>query len=136
MKFLGLTDHGSLPYSVFHFFLQLIKATNIEVTTIYSGDITRQYINYQKVMFGYRELLNKTNAFNRRNIFMQLRHASEVVANNVTILKELSFTMFSTYRLIVEKVAKSQKYRSFSEFLNALFDLKSKGVTHDALKRK
>ena len=66
---------------------------------------------------------------------MQLRHASEVAANNPIILKELSFTMFSTYRLIVEKVAKSSKYRSFSEFLNRLFDLKSKGFSSPIKRR-
>ena len=51
-----------------------------------------------------------------------LRHASKIVAQNPVILRELSFTMFETYRYLVDKVLKSQKYRSFSDLLNTLFE--------------
>ena len=73
-------------------------------------------------MFGYKDLIAKTNIFNRRNIMTQLRHASVIHAQNPIILKELSFSMFETYRYIVERVLKSPKYRSFSELLNSLFE--------------
>lgn len=52
----------------------------------------------------------------------QLRHNSKINANNPIILRELSFSMFETYRYLVDRVIKSQKYRSFSELLNQLFE--------------
>ena len=72
-------------------------------------------------MYGYKELLATTNIFNRRNCMTQLRDESKIDANNPIILKELTFSMFETYRYIVEKLLIS-KYRSFSEILNTAFE--------------
>ena len=72
-------------------------------------------------MYGYKDLLATTNIFNRRNCMTQLRDESKISANNPIILKELTFSMFETYRYIVEKLLKS-KYRSFSDILNTTFE--------------
>ena len=87
-------------------------------------------------MFGYKQLLEKTNIFNRRNMMTQLRHVSVINASNPVILKELSFAMFETYRYIVEKVLRSHKYRSFSDLLNSLFENHSYALNPETKKKK
>lgn len=44
--------------------------------------------------------------------------------------------MFETYRYLVERVLKSQKYRSFSELLNALFEQHSFHMEQERTKSK
>ena len=130
MRFLGLGGYHSLPFSVFTYYLHLLKATNVEIEHAFKKmepdeDIT---LSYQKVMFGYKDLIAKTNIFNRRNVMTELRQAGVIHANNPTILKELSFSMFETYRYTVEKLLKSQRYRSFSDLLSVLFERHSLAV--------
>ena len=67
MRFMGLGGYHSLPFSVFRFYLHLLKATNVDIDAFYKNqDPAEINLSYQKVMFGYKELLNKTNIFNRR----------------------------------------------------------------------
>ena len=76
MRFMGISGQQSLPFSVFQFYLHLIKATNVQVNYIYKHeDPSTITLSYQKVMYGFRELLSQTNAFNRRNVMTQLRNA-------------------------------------------------------------
>jgi hypothetical protein len=72
MRFLGLGGYQSLPFSCFSFYLHLVKATNVDVEHIYKSTVDPAHINlsYQKVMYGYKDLISKTNIFNRRNITM------------------------------------------------------------------
>ena len=112
-----------MPFSVFRYYLHLLKATNVQVEEVFkNADPASITLSYQKVMKGYRSLIEKTNIFNRRNIMTQLRHNSKINANNPVILRDLSFSMFETYRYLVERVLKSTKYRSFSELLNQLYE--------------
>lgn len=123
MRFLGLSGFHSLPFSIFRFYLHLLKATNVKVVEVFENtDPASITLSYQKVMRGFRGLIEKTNIFNRRNIMTQLRHNSKIMANNPVILRELSFSMFETYRYLVERVLKSTKYKSFSELLNQLYE--------------
>lgn len=81
MRFLGLGGFHSLPFSVFKFYLHLLKATNIDMEFFYQ-DISASEIklSYQKCMSGFKELCAKTDVFNRRLIMTQLRQNSIVVA--------------------------------------------------------
>ena len=129
MRFMGISGQQSLPFSVFQFYLHLIKATNVQVNYIYKHeDPSTITLSYQKVMYGFRELLSQTNAFNRRNVMTQLRNACVITTQNPTISRDLTFNMFETYRYTVERLLKSQHYRSFSDLLNALFEWNVKEV--------
>ncbi len=122
MRLLGLGGYHSLPFSILQYYLHLVKATNCDVESIFKNTDPKELaISYQKVMYGYKELLATTNIFNRRNCMTQLRDESKITANNPIILKELTFSMFETYRYIVEKLLKS-KYKSFSDILNTAFE--------------
>ena len=81
-------------------------------------------------MFGYKDLINITNIFNRRNIMSQLRDESKIFANNPMIQRELTFSMFESYRYVVEKLLKS-KYRSFSDLFNMTFEKNSLHTEHN-----
>jgi len=40
LKFVGLHGNDSLPFTIFNFYVDLIKATNIEVHALYTKDIS------------------------------------------------------------------------------------------------
>ena len=68
-RFLNLSGYASLPFSVFKFYMHLLKATNIDLEFFFqdmnASEIT---LSYQKCMSGFKDLLSKTNIFNRRLI--------------------------------------------------------------------
>lgn len=73
MRFLGLGGYHSLPFSVFTYYLHLIKSTNMDVEYIYKKEYDDDDVitlSYQKVIFGFKDLIAKTNIFNKRNIMM------------------------------------------------------------------
>ena len=126
-RFLGISAKNALSWSVFNFYLKLVRASNLKVHYIYSNiDPSEIKINYQKVVHGYRDLIINTNAFNRRNIFSQLRSSCQIITKNTVIARDLTFNMFETYRYTVEKLLRSNKYRSFSDLLNELYDQHTK----------
>lgn len=123
MRFLGLGGYQTLPFSVFQFYLHMLKSTNVQIEHIFRHNEPEGItLSFKKVMFGLKDLLAKTNAFNRRNVMILLRQACQVTTQNPVIEKHLSFTMFETYRYTIEKLLKSPKYKSFSDLLNALFE--------------
>ena len=122
-RFIGLSTKNTLSWSVFYFYLKLIKASNVKVDYIFSNvEPSEITISYQKVLHGFKDLINETDSFNRRNIFTELRSSCQIITKNTIIARDLTFNMFETYRYIVEKLLSSNKYRSFSELLNLLFE--------------
>ena len=120
-KFLGLGGPGSLPFSIFAFYVGLLKAANVQISEVYARDITQIQVGYLRVKLGLRDLLAKADRFTRNRILSQLSKCAKVVALNPAIRRGVDFVLYETYRDVVERMLKSDKYRSFGDVLSQLF---------------
>ena len=120
-KFLGLGGHSSLPFSIFAFYMSLLKASNVQISEVYTKDITQIEISYQRVKLGLKDLLAKANRFTRSQILSQLSKCARIKARNLVMRRGLDFVLYEAHRDVVERMLKSGKYRSFGDVLSQLF---------------
>lgn len=122
---MGLNGTGNWPFSVFRFYLQLLKSTNIVIQTLYAveTDLSETYVSYNTITVFLRDLLDKvkTNPFLKDGIYRELQKSIKVICPNPIITKYMDVEVYEFYRELVERMTKSRSPKSFSELLSTLY---------------
>ena len=63
-RFMCLDVTGRWPFSVFKFFLEMVRATNINITTLFGHEtvLAETYISYKQVFIFFKDLVLKIGA--------------------------------------------------------------------------
>jgi len=62
-KFMGIQSHDQLPSSVFNFYIHLVKHANIDINTLFTGDITKINVSYNQVNIAFKNLISQLDDF-------------------------------------------------------------------------
>ena len=122
-RFIGLNGLGNWPFSVFKFYLQMLKSTNIKVTTLINAetDLTEVYMNYKNSLTLMRGFLESCNVFLKNSIYQALQKSAKVQCPNPVLQRILDIETYEIYRELIERAWKGKQTKSFVELLSLLY---------------
>ena len=119
------SGNGNWPFSVFRFYLMMLRATNISIQSLYTPetDWNETYINYKNVIVFFKEFFAKinTNAFLKDSMYKALSKAIKISSPNPIITKLIDVETYEAFIELNEKLQRALRVRSFTELLSVLF---------------
>ena len=87
-----------LPYSIFEHYATMIKATNVPMTTLFTGTLQNMFVDYNRVRHTFRELLRDASEFVQKDTYQQLKRYTKVMTDNPNILKRLELEDYEVFK--------------------------------------
>ncbi|CDW79906.1 UNKNOWN [Stylonychia lemnae] len=118
-KFVGL-DRDKLPYSIFQLYVQLIKAANYSVQSLFTTNITNLYIEFNQAKSSIINIVSDASQYIHTIIQNQLRKYTKIFSDNKKLSQGVDIQDYQMFKEFLDKVTTS-KYKNISEFVTPLY---------------
>eukprot|EP00347_Sterkiella_histriomuscorum_P021472 403333861 len=118
-KFIGL-DRDRLPYSIFCYYIRLIKAANFSVPQLFTSNIQNLYIEFNQAKNSLLNMVVDSNQAIVSMVSSQTKRFAKVFSDNKRLSQGVDVQDYQMFKEVIEKISQS-KYRNINDFVTPLY---------------